>query len=76
MVLESGVLRETVGARREEVIGRWRKLQNEEPRDWYFPSNIIRMSDLTEDKMSGACRPHSKSVRSLAYNFGKYLKPV
>jgi hypothetical protein len=43
-VLESGVLRETVGARREEVIGGRRKLQNKELRDWYFPSNIIRMS--------------------------------
>ena len=39
------VMRKTVGARREEVIGRRRKLQNEELRDWYRPLNIIIMSE-------------------------------
>jgi hypothetical protein len=39
------VLRKTVGARREEVIGRRRKLQNEELRDWCLPLNIIIMSE-------------------------------
>jgi len=43
-VFESRVLRKTAGARREEVIGGRRKLQNEELRDWYFPSDIVRMS--------------------------------
>jgi len=44
-VFENRVLRKTVEARREEVIGGRRKLQNEALRDWYFPSNIIRMSE-------------------------------
>jgi hypothetical protein len=32
-VFERTVLRKTVGAGREEVMGGWRKLQNEELRD-------------------------------------------
>jgi hypothetical protein len=43
-VFERRVLRKTVGARREEVMGRRRKLQNEELHDWYFSSDIIIMS--------------------------------
>lgn len=44
-VFKGRVLRKTVGAGREEVIGRRRKLQNEELHDWYFSSDIIRMSE-------------------------------
>jgi hypothetical protein len=45
-VFERRVLRKTVGARREEVMGGRRKLQNEELHYWYFSSNIVRMSKL------------------------------
>jgi hypothetical protein len=38
-------MRKTVAARREEVIGGRRKLQNEELGDWCLPSNIVRMSE-------------------------------
>jgi hypothetical protein len=42
-VLESRLLRKVFGAKREEVIGGRRKLQNEELRDWFSSSNIIRL---------------------------------
>jgi hypothetical protein len=31
------------GPKRDEVTGGWRKLHNEELRDLYFSTNIIRM---------------------------------
>ena len=34
-VLESGVLRGILGAKRDEVTGEWRKLHNEELNDLY-----------------------------------------
>jgi hypothetical protein len=42
-VLESRVLRRIFGARRDEVTVGWRKLHNEELRDLYSLSIIIRM---------------------------------
>jgi hypothetical protein len=37
------VLRRIFGPKRDEVTGEWRKLHNEELRDLYFSSNIIRL---------------------------------
>jgi hypothetical protein len=40
---ENRVLRRIFGSKRGEIIGGWRKLHNEELRNLYSSSNIIRM---------------------------------
>jgi hypothetical protein len=42
-VFEKRVLRRMFGPKRDEVAGGWRKLHNEELRDFYFSSSIIRI---------------------------------
>jgi hypothetical protein len=42
-VLENRVLRKIFGLKRDEVIGCWRKLHNEELHNLYFSPSIIRM---------------------------------
>jgi len=42
-VFENRVLRRVFGPMRDEVIGEWRKLHNEELRDLYSLSNILRV---------------------------------
>jgi hypothetical protein len=42
-VFENRVLRRIFGLKRDEVVGGWRKLHNEELRDLYSSPSIIRM---------------------------------
>jgi hypothetical protein len=42
-VFENRVLRRIFGLKRDEVTGEWRKLHNEELRDLYSSSSIIRI---------------------------------
>jgi hypothetical protein len=42
-VFENRVLRRIFGLKREEKIGGWRKLHNEELQEGYSSPNIIRM---------------------------------
>jgi hypothetical protein len=42
-MFENRVLRKTFGPKRDEMIGGWRKLHNEELRNLYGSPNIIRM---------------------------------
>ena len=42
-VLENMVLRRIFGPRREEVMGEWRRLHNEELNDLYSSPNIVRV---------------------------------
>jgi hypothetical protein len=42
-VFENRVLRRIFGPKRDEVTGEWRKLQNEEFRDFYSSPSIIRI---------------------------------
>jgi hypothetical protein len=43
-VFENGVLRRIFGLKRDEVIGGWRKLHNEEFHNLYCSPGIIRMN--------------------------------
>ena len=42
-VFENRVLKKTVGSKRDEVTGQWRKLHNEELNDLYCSPNIFRV---------------------------------
>ena len=42
-VFENRVLRRIFGPRRDEVMGQWRRLHNEELNDLYSSSNIVRV---------------------------------
>jgi hypothetical protein len=42
-VFENRVVRRIFGPKRDEVMGEWRKLRNEEFRDLYSSPNIISM---------------------------------
>jgi hypothetical protein len=42
-VFENSVLRRILGPKRDEVMGEWRKLHNEELRDVYSSLSVIRM---------------------------------
>jgi hypothetical protein len=42
-VFENRVLRRVFGPKRDEVLGEWRKLHNEELSDLYSLSNIVRV---------------------------------
>jgi hypothetical protein len=42
-VFENRVLKRIFGPRRDEVMGKWRKLHNEELHNLYSSPNIIRM---------------------------------
>jgi hypothetical protein len=49
------VLRRIYGPRRNEVTGEWRKLHDQELRDFYSSPSIIRIIKEEEDEMGGAC---------------------
>jgi hypothetical protein len=51
-VFENRVLR-IFGPKRDEVIGEWRKLHNEELHDLYFSASIIRIIKSTEVRWTG-----------------------
>jgi hypothetical protein len=42
-VIENRVLRKIYGPKRDEVMGEWRKLHNEELRDLYSSPSIIKI---------------------------------
>jgi hypothetical protein len=52
-VFENRVLRRICGPKREEVIGGWRKLHNEELHVLYSLPSIMRI--MKEDEMGVAC---------------------
>ena len=55
-VFENRVLRRVFGAKREEVTVEWRKLHNEELRDLYSLSNIVRVVKSRRMRWEGMWR--------------------
>jgi hypothetical protein len=52
-VFENRVLRRIFGPKRDEVMGEWRKLHNEELRDLYSSPSIIRIIKLRRMRWAG-----------------------
>jgi hypothetical protein len=52
-VLENTVLRRIFGSKRNEIIGTWRKLHNEELNDLYSSSNIVQVIKSRRMKWAG-----------------------
>ena len=52
-VFENRVLRKIFGPRRDEVMGEWRKLENEELNDLYCSPNIIQVIKSRRLKWAG-----------------------
>jgi hypothetical protein len=49
------MLRRLFGAKRDEVTGEWRKINNEEFNDLYCSSNIIRVIRSRKNEIGGVC---------------------
>jgi hypothetical protein len=54
-VFENRVLRKIFGPKRDEVIGGWRKLHNEELHNLYVLPSIIRITKSRRVRWGGAC---------------------
>ena len=52
-MFENRVLRRVFGPKRDEVIGEWRKLHNEELRHLYSLPNIVRVVKWRRMKLAG-----------------------
>ena len=52
-VFENMVLRRIFGRRRDEVMGEWRRLYNEELNDLYCSPNIVRVIKLRRMRWAG-----------------------
>jgi hypothetical protein len=52
-VFENRVLKRIFGSKRNEVIGEWKKLHNEELHDLYSSPNIVRVINSTIKRWAG-----------------------
>ena len=52
-MFENMVLRRIFGPQRDEVMGEWRRLHNEELNDLYSSPNIVRVIKLTRMRWAG-----------------------
>jgi hypothetical protein len=62
-VFENRVLRRIFGPRRDEVMGEWRKLHNEELHNLYSSPDII--SQVKVNEVGGACGTHGRGEKSV-----------
>jgi hypothetical protein len=62
-VFENRVLRRIFGPKRDEVMGEWRKLHNEELHNLYSSPDIIRQVKANE--VGEACGTHGKGEKSV-----------
>jgi hypothetical protein len=65
------VLRRIFGPKRDEVIGGWRKLRNEELHNLYYSPSIIMM---TKDYIGRACSTYGREQAFIQCSGGKSRK--
>lgn len=56
---------------REEVTGYWRKLNDEEPRDFYCASDNIRFVKTKEKEVGKSCGVHGEREKKFVQDFGE-----
>jgi hypothetical protein len=61
-VFENRVLRRIFRPKRDEVMGEWRRLHNEELNDLYSSPCIIQ---IKKNKMGGACGTYGRQQRCI-----------
>jgi len=66
-VFENRVLRKIFEPKRDEGTGEWRKLHNEELSDFYFSSNIIRVTKSRRKRWVGRI---ARAVERCIQGFG------
>jgi hypothetical protein len=54
---------ETVGPKRDDMTGEWRKLHNEELSDLYLLTNIVRVVKSRKDEMGRSCGANGGGMR-------------
>jgi hypothetical protein len=59
------MLRRMFGPKRDEVIGEWRRLHNEELYDLYCSPDIISGDQIKKNDMGGACSMHGTQERCI-----------
>jgi hypothetical protein len=68
-VFENRVLRRIFGPKRDEVMGEWRKLHNEELHNLYSSPDIVRQVKANE--VGGACSTYGSGEKSVQGFSGK-----
>jgi hypothetical protein len=69
-VCENRLLRSIFVPKREEVVGGWRRLHNEELHNLYASPNIFTYQ-IKEDERGGACSKHGKDEKCIKISVGK-----
>jgi hypothetical protein len=70
-VFDNRVLRRIFGQKRDEVTGEWRKLHNEELRDLYSSSSIIKTIKSRRVKWEGPCSTNGEKRNAYRLLVGK-----
>jgi hypothetical protein len=70
-VLENRVLRRIFGPKRDEMTGEWRKLRNEERRDFYSSPSIIRIIKSRRMRWAGHVARRGEKMNAYRFLWGK-----
>jgi len=69
-VSDNRVLRKISGPKREEVVGGWRRLHNEELHNLHVLPNILKVNKSRGMRWAGLCRTHGRGKKFTQY-FGR-----